>query len=103
MVLYIIIGTLAAFGLTCLGSLLRLWFSRRKPGLAFLCLSKSPRQELWAIGKYRRLLGLGILKCPLWVVDSHLSPAAQIQLEETYPDIHFFTKEEFSLYDPTGT
>ena len=103
MVLYIIIGTLAAFGFLCLWNFLPLWFSRKHPGMILLCISRDPRQELQAICRYGRLWGLGFLKCPLWVVGSFLSPDVRQRLQVKYPDIVFFTEEEFSHYDPTGT
>lgn len=103
MVLYIIIGTLAAFGFLCLWHFLLLWFSGKRSGMILLCISRDPRQELLAINRYQRLLGLGFLSCPLWVVNSHLSTAARKSLQAKYPDMLFITEEEYSLYDPTGT
>ena len=94
MALYIIIGTLAAFGAVCLWNFLLLWFSGKKTGMLLFCISRSPRQELQAISRYGRLYGLGFLKCPLWVVGSHLSPAARQNLQNKFPDIQFFTEEE---------
>ena len=102
MIGYIIIGVLAAFGLLCLFGLIFLWVTPKIQGLTLFCRGYSPAQELDALLRYQKLYGFGFLKCPLFMIDSHLSQIAQAQIASKHPNIHFITKEAFAHYDATG-
>lgn len=91
---YVLLGALAAFGLFSIiwgivGSFLSCWrgcilvyFSRsgKAPGTPILC--------------YRWLQGLGLIKSPLLIVGSNISPQVRQRLQRRHSNIEFCSPEE---------
>lgn len=93
---YIILGSLAAFGLLC-----GLWaaFGWLLPGgrgsvTVFLC--RPGVGEDWIIGRYRWLQGLGLLHGPLLILGSGLSEQEQAAICQRHRGIEFCSLEALS-------
>ena len=66
---YIIIGMLAAFGLlSALWAIAGLWLPRQ-PGAAVVVFSTGDHREESTLRRYRWLKSLGLVSCPLILVD----------------------------------
>lgn len=91
---YIILGTLALLGLFCaLWGAFGWWFGCGKGG-ALVCLCRSGLSETPQIIRYSWLRGMGLVRCPLLLVDSDLSQKERTQLCGKYPGIEFCTLAE---------
>lgn len=94
MAVYCLLGVLAAFGVLSLGWaafgwLLPLWRSS-----VLVCLCHPGMNPEWITLCYGYLQGLGLVKAPLLLVNSTLSPAAREKLRQRHSDIDFCTLEE---------
>ena len=89
----IVLCVLAAFGLTCTGWALFGWCFGSDKGCILLGLG---RGKAWSrlLTRYRFLHRFGLLRCPLILVGSPLSPQARDALRHTHPEIEFCTLEE---------
>ena len=86
---YIIWGALALLGLFCaLWGAFGWWFGCGKGG-AMVCLCSGGQPETAQIIRYSWLRGMGLVRCPLLLVDSDLSQKEQQLLCKRYPGIEF--------------
>ena len=95
MLWFIIVGTLAAFGALCAVYILLTLCKKSIPGVFMMCTNTSIHQELAAIRRHGRLYDLGLLKCPLILVDAHFPFHEQQLLCAKHPHLIFYTKAEF--------
>lgn len=96
MVLYVIIGALAAFGLVCVLWACLGWLLPGSTGTALVCAAESGGVEEAVIRRYRWLLDLGFLKTPLLLVRHGITPEEEEKLLRRYPGIEFCEPEELS-------
>ena len=91
----IILGVLAAFGLLCALWALFGWCFGSDRGGILLCFC---REEVHPrlLTRYRLLHRFGLLRCPLILIDSPLSPQARRILRRAHPEVDFCTLEELS-------
>ena len=93
MVWYFLIGMLAAFGCVCLLWCLYGCFLGRVTGCALVCLCDGTREEALIL-RYSQLRGAGLLRWPLFLAGSPLTPRQQQILQRRHPGIEFCTLEQ---------
>lgn len=95
MLWYIMVGSLAAFGALCALYIVAVLFTRHLPGSVMLCRGVTCRQELMLITRHSRLYALGLLKCPLIMIDSSFTPKEQQLLCKKHPNLMFYTQADY--------
>lgn len=93
---YICLGTLAAFGL--LSGLWALfgWLLPGSRGSALLFLCRPGKDVSWVLARYRWLRDLGLIRGPLLIIGSSLSPQEQERIRQRHRDVEFWNPEELS-------
>lgn len=91
---YIILGTLAAFGLLCWLWGLFGWLLPGGKGNVILFLCGQGRNEDWALTRYDCLRGLGLVKGPLLIIGSTLSAREQERIQRWHRGVEFCSLEE---------
>ncbi len=92
---FVILGVLAAFGALC-----ALWavFGLLLPGArggVLVCLCRQGSEEA-ILRRYGWLQAMGLLRCPLVLLDSSLPQPRQRLITEKNSNIRFFTLAEFT-------
>ena len=95
MLWFVIIGFLSAFGALCAFHILMTLCRKPEPGIFLICTGISIHRELAAIRRHKRLSDLGLLKCPLILIDSKFPQTEQQLLSIKHPYLLFYTKAEF--------
>lgn len=90
----IILGTLAAWGLLCILWAALGWLLPGSSGGVMLCLCRLGKVPDGVILRYCWLRGLGLMNCPLLILDSSLSRREQEIYLKKYPGIEFCSLEE---------
>lgn len=101
---FVILGTLAAFGVLCIaGLLVGLLLPRPRGGVLVYAAGKG---EDVILRRYFWLRELGLLRCPLILLDSKLPGPRKHRLTEKCPSVRFYTTqqwiEEIENIDGTG-
>ena len=110
---FVVLGVLAAFGALCAVYVAAVACFPKLLGAALVCRGQSQKQELACISRHRRLYELGLLKCPLIVVESTLSEKEQQLFAKKHPYLVFYTRAQYAarfsgenshagIGDPTG-
>ncbi len=95
MLWYVIFGFLAAFGALCaLWVLFGLFFPGAKGGV-LVCLCRDGNEDA-ILRRYTWLAGMGLLRCPLVLLDSGLDEKYRAKITESNHNIKFFTLAEFT-------
>ncbi len=94
MAFYVIVGVLAAFGALCILWVLFGALLTRPRGDALVCFCGEGREER-IIRRYRWLRDLGLVKCPLVLLDSGLPLWQRQQLMQKCGAVRFYTTEKW--------
>lgn len=97
MAAFIVLGTLAAFGALCALWALFGFLLPGQQGAAAVCLCKSGGAEEPIIRRYRWLRGMGLVRCPLLLVDCGLTEEERSLLLRSGDGIMICTPEELSF------
>lgn len=94
---YVLIAMLAAFGSVCLLWCLYGCFLGRISGCALVCICDGSREENVLL-RYHQLRGTGLLRCPLVLTGSTLTPRQRQILQRRYPGVEFCTLEQLPRF-----
>lgn len=89
---YILLGVLASFGLLCAIWTLFGWLLSCGGGGALVCLCRPGFREVSFIQRYHFLRSVGLLRCPMLLVDCDLPQREQTLLCRKYPGIEFCSR-----------
>lgn len=97
MVWYFIVGALAAFGLLCILWILYGCLLGKARGGVLVCLCDGSR-EADLVLRYSQLRSIGLLRCPLVLLDSKLTQREQEILRRRHPSIDFCTLDALPVW-----
>ncbi len=90
---FVILGTLAAFGVLCIAWLL-LGILLPRPRGGVLVYAAGEGEDV-ILRRYFWLRDLGLLRCPLVMLDSQFSPHRKEKITEKCPSVRFYTTEQW--------
>ncbi len=94
MTIWIIAGVLAAFGLLSVLWVLFGFLLPKQRGAAVVCLCRGDGEEEVLIRRYGWLRDLGLIRCPMLLVDCGLSEEDGLRLLKGRPGVEICTEAE---------